>query len=96
VLDGFAPVRFIVGPEFHTSVEGTSVCACHGFGQGRFGALTGRLDPTYESLSCETVRIRSGAAAVQIVGTRHGQRHIVEHHGSAHGRAEPAALVKIA
>ena len=38
--------------EFHTSVEGTSVCACHGFGQGRFGALAGQLGPIYESLSC--------------------------------------------
>ena len=41
------------------------------------------------------VRTRSGATAVQIVEKRHGQRHIVEHLGSARSEAELVALVEI-
>ena len=40
------------------------------------------------------VKTRSGATAVQIVETKHGQRVIVEHLGSAHTDAELAALMR--
>ncbi len=40
-------------------------------------------------------RIRAGAAVFQMVGTRYGQRRILENRGLAHGEAEPAAFVEI-
>ena len=41
------------------------------------------------------VKTASGATAVQVVAKEHGVRRIVEHLGSAHDEAEPAALMRL-
>ena len=41
------------------------------------------------------VKTASGATAVQVVVKDNGVRHIVEHLGSAHDEAEPAALMHL-
>ena len=41
------------------------------------------------------VKTASGATAVQVVVKDNGVRHIVEHLGSAHDEAEPAALMRL-
>ena len=41
------------------------------------------------------VKTASGATAVQVVAKEHGVRRIVEHLGSAHDDAEPAALMEV-
>ena len=41
------------------------------------------------------VKTASGATAVQVVAKENGVRRIVEHLGSAHDEAEPAALMRL-